>query len=88
MGMTDRITVGFDDLTLGDLEEFERMTGRNLSAMANNMDAPALRSLVYLVCRQTNPDYTLEDAGRVRFGDIDFKQQQPDPTAAAGEAGT
>lgn len=78
-----------DDLTLGELEEFEDHMGAPLDLI--NLDsAKALRFLVWIVCRKGNPGFTLQKAGEIKIVDLmlpeDEEDAPEDPHEAAGEA--
>jgi hypothetical protein len=89
-----------DDLTLGEMEEFEELSGRPLAKMMQGeivrdeedqplRDArgkvvrevdPRVRdviALVFLAKRRENPDYTLDDARKVKVSEL--KLGNPDP---------
>jgi len=71
-----------DDLTLGELEEFEDYMSAPLNLI--NLDsAKALRYLVWIVCRRGNPGFTLEKAGEVRMVDLMLADDDEDPTEGA-----
>jgi hypothetical protein len=58
-----------DDLSLGEIEEFETALGTTM-ADVDLSSAKAIIWLVYLVRRRENPEYTLEDARAVKLTDI------------------
>jgi hypothetical protein len=75
-----QLTVDPNEFTLGELEEFEEMTGLGLEALGPAMPAKAITALVYLIERRTVPTFTLDDARKVKVGDI----EGVNPTVAAG----
>jgi hypothetical protein len=63
-----------DDLTIGEMEQFEDVVGQTMtSALSDpsNMSAKALKAIVWIVNRRTNPEYTLEDAASVKVSSLD-----------------
>ena len=84
-----RMTVNIDELTLGELEEFEEAT--DLRLVGGDLDKMPMKALVYLVYlaqRKADPAYTLEDARSLKMGDIEImggtpiEDEEPDPTSA------
>lgn len=77
--------VNLDDLTLGDLEAIERETGKTLGELfpGGNPTAVGMVALVWATNRASNPDYTFDDARKVKFSDFTV-DDDPDPTPAAG----
>jgi hypothetical protein len=63
--MTERLELNFDDLTIGEIEEIEEITGRSIQSI-QDPEAPmgsTLRVLAYIIKRRDNPEFTLEEAG-------------------------
>lgn len=86
-----KLTFNEDDLTLADLEDIEdyaRMpfTGLEVDGDGNaSLPARMLTALVWVTQRHENPDFTVEDARRVRVSEIEVPSQNGvDPTMAAG----
>ena len=84
-----------DSLTVGELEDFAEVAGMEFSeasyvvevedgkggtTTARRMKAKGLVALVYVLQRRTNPDFTLEDARKVKMADFNV------PTSAAKRA--
>lgn len=70
-----KIILNFDEWTMGDVERLEAAAGMSLSAIGAELrtgDLPArlFTSLIYASEIRTNPDFTLEDARTVRWGDF------------------
>jgi len=93
--MTDEIRVDISDLTLGEVEQFEEITGLAMSNFGEGKPFPAkaLVALVYLTQRRSDPDYTLEDARGVHISALNYGAPEDaastDPTplrAASGGA--
>jgi len=62
--MADDLVIDLDTLTLGDLEEGERIAGDGFRAALEQSGSPtmaALVALVYIVRRRAEPNVTLED---------------------------
>ena len=61
----EKFDVDFDDLTIGEIEEIEELTGVSIK-MIDDPERPmgaTLRVLAYIRKRRDNPDFTLEMAG-------------------------
>ena len=58
-----------DDLTLGEIEEFETAMGTTMAAV-DLTSAKALVHLVYLVMRRENPEYTMDDARQIKLVEV------------------
>lgn len=82
------INIDPDKLTIGDLEDFEEEVGESFQqAFAggpSGVSTKALKAIVWIVSRQGNPDFTLDDARNVRIADFSFAEPVTDPTPAAG----
>lgn len=82
------IRIDFDELTLGEVEEFEELAGVPFSSIDKGMPARAMTVLVFLVLRRTNPGYTLDDARQEKVSAIARGMEAtPDPTPAPALAG-
>jgi hypothetical protein len=82
-----------DDLTIGDMEDFEKITGEPFMATLARLEessgvaalsAKTLKALVFIVKRTTDPDFRIEDTRKVKVGELilDYSDE-PDPTEAA-----
>lgn len=62
-----------EDLTLGDIEDFEAAGGVPMTALADGGQLPfkAVIALVWVIRRQQEPDFTLEDARRLRMAELE-----------------
>jgi hypothetical protein len=72
------LAVNLDDLTIGDVEDIEEITG--MSVQDINWEKPpmkVLRAMVFVSERKSNPDFTLDDARRVKVSELG---QAPNPT--------
>jgi hypothetical protein len=82
-----------EDFTVGDLEDFEEITGQPLAELIATFEkaegatvlppAKVLKALVFLVKRSTNPEFRIEDARNVKVGEIIMDYSPVDPTTAA-----
>lgn len=93
--MAEKLKFSPDDLTVGDMEDFEEIVGEPLDValseravlMPNGeiekdekgrpvkrvqLNAKALKALIYIVKRADNPDFTLADARGVKVSEIDL----------------
>jgi hypothetical protein len=62
-----------DNLTLGDIEDFETASGVSVTTLTDGGTLPvkAVVALVWVVRRQTEPAFTLDDARRLRMADLE-----------------
>lgn len=78
-------------LTLGDLEDFETATGEGLMETFEKIDkagtftslrARSVSALIWVCARQDNPDFTLDDARKVRVDELEIEEvDEADPTS-------
>lgn len=72
------------DFTLDEIDEIEQIAGQPFDSLTNP-DIPKARlmkALAFVATRRTDPDFTIEDAGRLRIRVAD-STGVPDPTDAA-----
>ncbi|MGY5131275.1 hypothetical protein ACWGJW_02440 [Streptomyces nigrescens] len=69
-----------DSLTIDEIEVIEEIIDGPLDALAapGAKKAKLLKAMAYVIKRRENPDFTIEDAGRLR---IELKSKKADPTA-------
>ena len=62
-----------DDLTLNEIEEAEELLGAPIDELlsSGSPKGRALKVIVYLLMRRTDPSITLEQAGQVKLSEID-----------------
>lgn len=90
---SEPVRLDFNRLTIGDMEDFETMTGQpfqeTMEGVAANASASVpvkiLKAIVFLCKRLDDPDFKMTDARKVRVSElvIDMGGAEPDPTAAA-----
>jgi len=80
----EKIVLDVDSLTLGELEEFEELTGLTLdSLVAGRLPAKAITTLVFLTTRRANPEFTLDDARQLPLSALEEAlPDPPSPTAS------
>lgn len=83
---TEVLTIDFNELTLGDIEDLEEKTGLNMRDLMgkSSKDLPtrALIALVWIAKRHTDPAFTYEDARNVQIGvlgSLDVTDSSADP---------
>jgi hypothetical protein len=92
-----------DDMTIGDLEDFQDLTGETIErafspkyVLDENgektyddkgrplkdvyVGPKVLKALIFLSERRANPDFTLDDARKVKVSDLEIVSAEPDPT--------
>lgn len=82
-----KIKLDIDELTFGDMEDFEEFAGVPLMEAMQQVQAgqmplkPAI-GLIWICQRAINPNFTLDDARKVKLNDleIDLEDDEPDPT--------
>lgn len=85
-----------DSLTVGDLEDIEELTGMGFDEIMELLTSgkvgqngrigiplKVLKALVLVVYRADNPNFTMEDARRVKVSELDVVLAEPDPTEPA-----
>lgn len=64
----------FDNLTLGDIETFEEISGKTITSLSDltpaEMDARTFLALGFIFARRTNPAVTLDDVRAMNIDDI------------------
>ena len=83
----DQMTVDLDDLTLGELEEFEDITGQSFDQAQEGgfRSVKALIALVFLSRRKVDPAFTLDDARNTKVTSLRLNTgAEGDPTVAGG----
>jgi hypothetical protein len=85
----EKVQIDIGELTLGEMEAWEELTGEPfgvfLAACESGLERLPTRyvsALVVVLQRRENPDYSLEDARRLRASDVE--PVEADPTPAAG----
>lgn len=79
------LIVKLDDLTIGDLDTVEDISGATLDDIQEgNIRAKTVAALVFVTQRHANPDYTLEDALKVRIADVDVDARPTKASRASG----
>ena len=74
--------ININDLTLGDLEEIEDVAGKPASALFDGgMSAKTMQAVVYVLKRRGDPEFTIEDAKRIKV--TEFGATDVPPTDAA-----
>lgn len=90
-----KLTFNEDDLSFGDLEDIEDYAGQPFSGLKvdaegnANLSAKMLVALVWVTQRHDNPEFTVEDARKIRVSEIEVPSSNGvDPTPAAGAKGS
>jgi len=75
----DELDLDISDLTIGEICEIEDLTGMPLDALgqADKHKGKMLQALAFIVKRREDPDFTFEDAGKIKMTTTSSK---PDPT--------
>ncbi len=84
-----KIKLDVDQLTFGDIEDFEAHVGGDLMAAisgATSGTAPlkAMIGLIWICQRTIDPDFTLEDARKVKVSELEVEVAEADPTPGSG----
>jgi len=79
------VVIDANTLTLGELEEVEDLTGRNVVAELGRgqPSARSLTALVYIFKRRADPTFTMEDARRLDVSSFQVVARS-DPKEGAG----
>lgn len=79
----EMVMIDPDQLTLGEVEDFEQAAGQSIGTiLGGQLNGKALVALVWVMKRRDNAAYTLEDARKVRLGQFS-RTSAPDPPNAA-----
>lgn len=76
----------FDDLTIEEVEQIEEITGVSIDAIQEKGSAKGktLRAIVFVVKRRTDPEFTIDAAGRLPVRDVEaLLASTAPPTPAA-----
>lgn len=62
-----------EDLTLGEIETLEELCNASFDELFadNKPKGKAMRAIVFIVNRRTNPDYTYEETANIKISDFD-----------------
>lgn len=76
----DVLNFDLDDLTIDELDMLEEVTGEAFDSILapGKPKAKAMRAIAYVIKRRTDPEFTLEQAGRLKI----TMDSLPDPTKA------
>jgi hypothetical protein len=60
-------TFDFESLTLNEVEQIELITGNSIDQIldAGQAKGKAMKAIIFVMKRRTNPDFTLEEAGSI-----------------------
>lgn len=88
-----KIKIDPEDLTFGDMEDFEAVAEMPIfeafqALEENRLPMKGFIGLVWVCHRRSDPDFTLEDARKVRLREVEFEgpEGQPDPTSGSGDS--
>ena len=75
----------FSTLTLDEVETIENLSGQPMDELmqTGKLKGKALKAIIWVARKRTNPDFKMEDAGKVTFAEaLDlFKGVDNDPKA-------
>lgn len=90
---TKPLRFSVDSITVGDMEDIEEATGKPFGEIINQLTSTngslsvpvkTLKALVWIIYRQEHPDFTLDDARKIKVSELELVLTEPDPTEAAG----
>lgn len=60
-------TFDFESLTLNEVEQIELITGNSIDQLldAGQAKGKAMKAIIFIMKKRTNPDFTLEEAGQI-----------------------
>ena len=98
MADTTPLRFSVDSLTVGDLEDIEEITGMSFDDIMDMLTSDkvgengkiglplkVLKALVFVVYRAADPEFTMDDARKVRVSELEVVLSEPDPTGPADE---
>lgn len=81
-----KLVIDPNDMTLGDIEFFEDQSGLSFDdMMASRMNTRAILALITLSERQKNPAFSMDDARKIKFVEVEVVNADDDPLAEDGE---
>lgn len=81
-----KIRLDINDLTLGEIEEFEELTGTTVGSIKEgSFTAKQMRAAVWLALRKDNPEMTFDDTKDLTLRELNISVVPP---AGAGPAAT
>lgn len=86
---TDGLALDVEALTIGDLEDFQDVTGKSLGDVlgeGHGGDMKVLKAIVWIAKRQQDPTTTLDDVRSIRFADLSLSGDTEDVQEAEAEA--
>jgi len=80
--MPNVLDLKLESLTIDEIDAIEEITGQPLDSLnkPGSRRAPMLKAMAYVVMKRKNPDFTIEDAGRLQINFQSVKTPA-DPTA-------
>ena len=73
----EKVVVVIDDLTLGEAEDFEEVSGTALAGAEKGLTAKAMRTLVWITLRRTNPDIAFDECKSYKMADVEWAAARP-----------
>lgn len=82
------LRIDVNDLTLGEVEVFEELSGQSIEdLMGGSITTKALLALITVTQRRENPDYSMDDARRVKISELEMRDVDPTEQAAPSQSG-
>lgn len=82
--MSSELQIDFDDLTIEEIEEVETRTGIAISDLIDldpkskqGLSAKALHAFAYIISRRGDPDFTWEQAGKLKLSFLSALVPEP-----------
>lgn len=84
-GTTVELKIDVEEMTLAEMEFFEEQSGVSIQDLASgNVPVRALLALITIQERRRDPKYTMDDARKLKFRDVDLTDAV-DPTEGAAD---
>lgn len=93
---SNALVIDPNSLSVGDIEDIEEYVGKPISEVFKEgpadaegnrevqLSGKALVAVVWVLKREADPDFTIEDARKVKITDFKLETNGVDPTDAAG----
>lgn len=86
MAEAPKLTLDMNEIAIGDIEDFEAYTGETIGVLDKIADGAGVSAKIYtglalLALRQQNPEATIEEARRIKIGELQ-QVAAGDPTPA------
>lgn len=81
MDLPENLVVNLDDLTLGEVEDVEDLTGLSLAAISQHLSSGSppmkvLRALIFVTLRRDHPDLAFEETRDIKLSALPGRREE------------